>query len=133
MHEHGWRHFARHYLEMVVAMIVGMLVLGAVTRGVLALAGVDFSMERMPELVSLEMAFDMSVGMVAWMRHRGHGWVISLEMAAAMFAPLAVLFPLLWAGAVDAGSLLMVEHVAMLPLMLLVMLRRRAEYGLGTA
>ncbi|MER5221770.1 hypothetical protein [Streptomyces flaveus] len=125
----GAWHFARHYLEMLVAMVVGMLVLGAVTRGVLALAGVDFSASRYPELASLEMAFSMSVGMAVWMRHRGHGWASTLEMCGAMFAPLLVLFPLLWLDVVTPDAMSTFEHLAMLPLMFLVMLRRRDEYG----
>ncbi|MFA1550229.1 hypothetical protein [Actinomadura chokoriensis] len=125
----GWGHFARHYVEMVIAMAVGMLIFGAAVRGVLALTGGELSMERHPELTSLEMAIDMSAGMLIWMRVRGHAWAGSLEMCAAMFAPLAVLFPLLWLDAVTADSLMMLEHVLMLPLMLLVMLRRRHEYS----
>jgi hypothetical protein len=123
-----WR-FARHYLEMVVAMLVGMMVLGAATRGVLALAGVEFSTARHPELTTLEMAFDMSAGMVVWMRLRGHGWAPTLEMCGAMFAPALALIPLLWLDVIGAESLMVLEHGAMFPLMLLVMLRRRSEYG----
>ncbi|GAA2113228.1 hypothetical protein [Actinomadura alba] len=126
----GTWHFARHYLEMILAMVIGMVVLGAATRGVLALAGVEFSATRHPELTSLEMAFDMSVGMVVWMRHRGHGWASTLEMTGAMFAPALALFPLLWLDVIAAESMMTLEHIAMLPLMLLVMLRRRSEYGL---
>jgi hypothetical protein len=122
-----WR-FLRHYLEMVAAMLVGMAVLGAAVRGVLALAGLEFP-ARYPELAALEMAFDMSAGMVVWMRHRGHGWAATLEMVGAMFAPAITLFPLLWLGVISPGSLLLLEHVAMFPLMFLVMLRRRGEYG----
>jgi hypothetical protein len=50
-------------------------------------------------------------------------------MAGAMFAPAIALFPLLWLGVVSGDSLLLLEHVAMFPLMFLVMLRRRGEYG----
>jgi hypothetical protein len=124
----GRRWFLRHYLEMVAAMFVGMAVLGAALRGVLALAGLEFPAQH-PELSALEMAFDMSVGMVAWMRHRGHGWARTLEMAAAMFAPAVALFPLLWLGVIAGEDLIVLEHLAMFPLMYLVMLRRRAEYG----
>jgi hypothetical protein len=127
----GRRRFLRHYLEMVAAMLVGMIVVGAAVRGVLALAGLGFPI-RHPELAALEMAFDMSVGMVAWMRYRGHGWASTLEMTGAMFAPAVGLFPLLWLGLIDGEALLVLEHLAMFPLMFLVMLRRRAEYG-GTA
>ena len=125
---HGRRRFLRHYLEMVAAMFVGMVVLGAAVRGVLALAGLQYPAQR-PELAALEMAFDMSVGMVAWMRHRGHRWASILEMAGAMVAPTVVLLPLLWLGAISGDALLVLEHLAMFPLMYLVMLRRRAEYG----
>jgi hypothetical protein len=125
---HSRRRFLRHYLEMLAAMFVGMVVLGAVVRGVLALAGLEFPAQA-PELVALEMAFDMSVGMVVWMRHRGHGWAGILEMAGAMFAPAVALFPLLRLGVIAGESLLLLEHVAMFPLMFLVILRRRSEYG----
>ena len=125
---HGRWRFLRHYLEMVAAMLVGMVVLGALVRGVLALAGLEFPAQY-PELAALEMAATMSVGMVVWMRHRGHGWASTLEMAGAMFAPAVALFPLLWLGVIAGDALLVLEHLAMLPLMYLVMLRRRAEYG----
>ncbi|TDC98414.1 hypothetical protein [Actinomadura sp. 7K507] len=125
-----WRRFLRHYLEMIAAMFVGMAVFGLAVQGVLTLAGLDAPGAE--EWTSLEMAAEMSAGMVIWMRYRGHGWASSLEMTAAMFAPLAVLFPLLWLGAIPAGSLMLLEHLVMLPAMLLVMLRRRAEYGGAT-
>ncbi|GHB65541.1 hypothetical protein GCM10010306_069080 [Streptomyces umbrinus] len=121
----GKRRFARHYLEMVVAMVV----LGAATRGVLALAGTELSASRNPELASLEMAFDMSVGMAVWMRRRGHGWASTLEMCGAMFVPALALFPLLWLDVIAADSMIALEHLVMLPLMFLVMVRRRREYG----
>ena len=124
---HGKWPFIRHYLEMVVAMFVGMAVLGGVLRGTLPLAGLEYPTQ--PELASLMMAFEMSVGMVVWMRYRGHNWPSTLEMVGAMFAPAIVLFPLLWLGVISGESVLMLEHIAMFPLMLLVMLRRRSEYG----
>ena len=74
------------------------------------------------------MAFDMSVGMVVWMRYRGHRWAPTLEMVAAMFAPAVALAPLSWLGVISGEVLMIVTHVVMLPLMLVVMLRRRAEY-----
>jgi hypothetical protein len=128
---HGGRRFLRHYLEMVAAMLVGMVVLGAAVRGVLALAGREFP-SRYPELAALEMAFYMSAGMVVWMRHRGHRWASTLEMAGAMFAPAVALFPLLWLGLIAGDDLLMLEHVGMFPLMYLVMRRRRDQYGGAT-
>jgi hypothetical protein len=119
------RRFARHYVEMVIAMFAGMFVLGMLLSAV----GLGFSHERQPELAYLLMAFDMSVGMAIWMRYRGHGWAATLEMCAAMFVPVVPLFPLLWLGLVDGGAVMTLAHVAMFPLMLVAMLRRRDEYA----
>ena len=125
---HGRWRFLRHYLEMVAAMLVGMVALGAAARGVLALVGLQFPAQY-PELAALEMAVTMSAAMVTWMRHRGHGWASTLEMAGAMFAPAVALIPLRWLGLIAGDALLVLEHLAMFPLMYLVMLRRRAEHG----
>jgi hypothetical protein len=124
----SWLRFLRHYLEMMAAMLVGMLLLGGAVRAILAVAAVDYSVDRHPEIVILEMAVSMSAGMVVWMRHRGHGWASTLEMAGATFAPAPVLYPLLWIGALGTGDLLEASHVLMLTLMLVVMLRRRHEH-----
>ncbi|MFG6197341.1 hypothetical protein [Nonomuraea sp. JJY05] len=120
-----WGRFARHYVEMIVAMFAGMFALGMLQSAL----GLSLSHEQQPELAYLVMAVDMSIGMAAWMRIRGHGWASTLEMCAAMFVPVVPLFPLLWLGAVDAGTMMTAAHVAMLPLMLAAMLRRLDEYA----
>ncbi|WP_116953265.1 hypothetical protein [Jiangella endophytica] len=120
-HHHGRRAFVRHYLEMLAAMVAGMMA-GPLLRSA---AGLEPSAGAGAVL----MAVDMSVAMVVWMRIRGHGWPASLEMAAVMVAPVAVLAPLHWLGLFGADVLLIAEHVVMLPLMWLAMLRRPAEYG----
>ena len=76
------------------------------------------------------MAFTMTAPMVAWMRHRGHGWRPCGEMSAAMFVPTFVVVGMLAAG-VGGGvhSLMGIQHIAMFPAMLAVMLLRREEYG----
>ena len=125
------RTFTRHYLEMVVAMIVGMVVLGTALAVPLELAGADVSNWRSeaPALLLLGMAFTMTVPMVAWMRHRGHGWAPAADMTAAMFLPSFAAVGLLWAGLVtDSHALLMIQHIAMGPAMLVAMLARRHEY-----
>ena len=117
------RTFIRHYLEMLLAMFLGMGVLG----GGLAAAGVEIGAV---EIVLLWMAFTMSVPMVAWMRYRGHGWRPSWEMTASMFLPSFAAIALLWIGLVeDRGALIAVQHVAMLPAMLIAMLLRPEEYA----
>src|SRR5689334_1107776 len=83
------RMFARHYLEMLAAMVLGMVVLGAPAVALAGAFGTSMSElhEDLPALMLLGMAATMTVPMVAWMRHRGHGWGASNEMAASMFIP----------------------------------------------
>ena len=124
-------HFTRHYVEMIVAMFLGMFVLGGAFVLLLDPLGIDVGSWRddAPALLLLGMAFTMSVPMVAWMRYRGHGWARAWEMTAAMFVPTVAAIVLLWAGALaDSHAALMIQHVAMFPAMLLVMLARRDEY-----
>jgi hypothetical protein len=115
--------FIRHYLEMLIAMFVGMGVLA----GIPAVAG--FELDAV-ELALLWMAFTMSVPMVAWMRYRGHGWAPAWEMTASMFIPSFAAIALLWMGvAEEHGTLMAIQHVGMLPAMLVAMLLRREEYS----
>lgn len=122
------RPFIRHYLEMLAAMMAGMLVLGPL--GMIAAGSLGWSQafER-TEPMALAMATEMSVGMVAWMRFRGHGWGPALEMCLAMFVPFLVLFVPYWLGVIGEGAVMVLGHVLMLPAMALVMLRRPEEYG----
>ena len=126
------RHFIRHYIEMLVAMVLGMVVLGVPLVGALGAIGISRAelQAEAPALVLLGMAVTMTLPMVAWMRHRGHGWAASNEMAASMFIPTFAVIGLLGAGVMtDFGALMTVEHVAMLPAMLVAMLLRREEYS----
>jgi hypothetical protein len=126
------RHFTRHYVEMLVAMFLGMAVLGTPAILALGAAGVTSAELRSdgPALLLLGMGITMTVPMVAWMRYRGHGWQPSNEMAASMLIPTGGVIALLGAGLVDdVGTLLAIEHVVMLPSMLVAMLLRRDEYS----
>jgi hypothetical protein len=128
------RHFIRHYVEMLVAMFLGMGALGMPAIMGLGAVGVTSAELRSdaPALLLLGMGVTMTVPMVAWMRYRGHGWAASNEMAASMLVPTAGVIALLGAGLVDdIGTLLAVEHVVMLPSMLVAMLLRREEYSRG--
>jgi hypothetical protein len=126
----GTRHFVRHYVEMVVAMFLGMVVLGVPAGWALGAAGSSWSELNTdaPALMLLGMAVTMTLPMVGWMRYRGHAWRANGEMSAMMlptFAAIAVL----GAGLVeDVGTLLVIEHIAMLLGMLAAMLLRPAEY-----
>jgi hypothetical protein len=124
-------HFARHYFEMLVAMFLGMAVLGTPAMLALGAAGVSSAelQAEAPALMLLGMGITMTVPMVAWMRYRGHGWQPSNEMAASMLIPTGGVIALLGAGLVsDLGVLLAIEHIVMLPSMLVAMLLRRDEY-----
>ncbi|MEV4549338.1 hypothetical protein [Nonomuraea wenchangensis] len=120
-----WGRFFLHYLEMIIAMFAGMFALGAL----LDVLGLGVSHSAQPELGYLVMALNMSIGMAAWMRFRRHGWASTLEMCAAMFVPVVPLFPMMWLGWIDAGTMMTLAHVAMFPLMLAAMLRRLDEYA----
>lgn len=127
----GVRHFLRHLGEMVIAMFAGMMVLGMLDRGILAAAGTAPShvQRSAPEAVALVMALNMSVGMAVWMRHRGHAWSRIWEMSAAMFVPALAALVLFWCAVVHRDSILALEHAAMLPAMVAVMLWHRTEYA----
>ena len=114
--------FTRHFIEMVVAMIIGMAAFGALWSAVISASGTDFDSftDDHVVLVALAMAFDMTVPMVLWMRHRGHNWARGAEMAGAMFVPTSLVICLLEVGATSADSLIGLQHV--------VMLWRRSEY-----
>jgi hypothetical protein len=119
-------HFIRHYLEMVIAMLLGMAVLGIPGFIALEAAGAD---TEAAGVLLWGMAVSMTVPMVAWMRHRGHGWLPCWEMSAAMIVPTIGALALLEAGALDGAHAAMgIQHVVMFPAMLGVMLLRRGEY-----
>jgi hypothetical protein len=124
-------HFIRHYVEMLIAMLLGMFVLGGAFVVLFGALGIDVGDWRSDatELLLLGMAFTMSAPMVAWMRYRGHGWTPAWEMTAAMFIPSVAAIALLWTGTVqDSDALLTIQHTAMFPAMLAVMLLRLDEY-----
>jgi hypothetical protein len=124
-------HFVRHYSEMVVAMFLGMFVLGLPLAALLGIVGIDVSAWQIDarELLLLGMALTMSVPMAGWMRYRGHGWAPAWEMTASMFVPTIAAIALLGAGTLDdTHAAMMIQHVAMFPAMLLVMLVRLDEY-----
>jgi hypothetical protein len=128
---HSTRQFIRHYVEMVVAMLLGMVALGPPAEVALRALGSstgDLHTDA-PAVALLGMAAMMTAPMVGWMRYRGHGWQPCAEMAASMVIPTLAVIALMWGAVVeDLGTLMLVEHVAMLPCMLVAMLLRPAEY-----
>jgi hypothetical protein len=126
------RHFVRHFLEMTIAMVLGMIVLGAVFREIHLLVfgtGYEDAWKRHAELAAFAMAFNMTLPMVVWMRHRGHRWAVCNEMAAAMVVPGFGLIGLLWLGLISDEVVLPMQMALMLPSMIAVMLYRVDEYS----
>jgi hypothetical protein len=113
-----WRRLALHYLEMLAAMGVGMAVFGLARAAV----GVTVEFHDRPGVSFLLMATDMALGMAVWMRVRGHGWPMTLQMCAAMYVPL-LLLPLVVAGLMGAMTFMVVAHVVMCMSMLVVLVQ----------
>jgi hypothetical protein len=111
--------FAGHYLEMVLAMVVGMVALAPLWPA---------EWVARPDVNAMTMAIDMTIAMALWMRIRRHSWPRTAEMSATMFLPFVVLLVPYWLGAISATTVMVAAHVIMFPLMLAVMLWRRADY-----
>jgi hypothetical protein len=75
------------------------------------------------------MAVNMTVPMVWWMHYRGHPVQRSMEMAASMLVPTAVVIVLYWLAAIPSSDVMMVQHVVMIPAMVGVMLWRYEHYS----
>ena len=122
------RAFARHFGEMVLAMFLGMFVLGGIAELAFALSGSSLSDQPGGFRIML-MGFNMTVPMVAWMSYRGHGRLRNAEMAASMVVPSLAAAVLVWAGALGTAAGLGIQHAAMIPAMLGVMLWRYEHYS----
>jgi len=81
-----------------------------------------------PSLILLVMGISMTVPMIAWMRHRGHGWRACGEMGAAMIVPMFPFLLLVWFD-VTESALCGVYCALTVPAMLAVMFYRRDEYA----
>ncbi len=125
------RRFARHYLEMVIAMFAGMIILGLPLEAALRAVGSSSAdiQDAAPAVALLGMATIMTIPMVAWMRHHGHAWRPCHEMAASMYLPTFAAIILLWSGAIGFMTAMGLEHLIMLPAMLVAMLLRIDEYA----
>ena len=124
----GRRAFTMHLGEMVGAMVAGMVVLGGAAEGLLALAGASLSAASAPVAATV-MAFNMTLPMVLWMRYRGHPSQHNAEMAGSMIVPTALVIGLYAVGAIASGTVLVAQHVVMIPAMVAVMLWRYEHYS----
>ncbi len=90
--------FLTAYLEMTLAMVVGMGVFGVVWDA--AWPGLT----GRPDVMALTMAFDMTVGMAAWMWVRRHAPRHIAEMSAVMVLPFLVLLVPYWLGVLPGDA-----------------------------
>ena len=109
-------------------MIAGMVVLGGALEGVLSLAGASLD-DASANVMAGIMAFNMTVPMVWWMHYRGHDARHNVEMAGSMIVPTAIAIGLHLLGLVAADSVLLIQHVVMIPAMVGVMLARFEHYA----
>jgi hypothetical protein len=112
--------FVVHYLQMITAMGIGMVVLGPLSMRIFHHAEAEVHV--------LLMATTMVAGMAVWMVYRRHAWPGIVEMSAAMYASIAVAFPLYWLGAAAPAGLMTLAHVLMPLGMAAAMLHRRENY-----
>ena len=135
IHQHAWRHFWRHFLEMTVVMVIGMFAAASVlmiTLNVIVEGEITWEQALVdyPVPALLAVAIGMSVPMIPWMRHRGHGRRSANEMALAMAVPVIPFVCLALFDVVkgaDCGLYCLIGFVAMLALMIY----RRDQYGIN--
>jgi flagellar biosynthetic protein FliP len=113
---------------MLIAMLVGMVALGCVIEGALTLAGGSLT-ELPASLGAAVMAVNMTVPMIWWMHHRGHPARHNVEMVGSMVVPTAVVIALDWLGTIPSSSVIMAQHMLMIPAMVGVMLWRYDHYS----
>src|SRR6476469_10396607 len=103
--------FLTAYVEMSVSMLVGMALLGVLWDSVWP------GLTGRPDAMALTMAFDMTLGMAAWMWVRRHGARHIAEMSAVMVLPFLVLLVPYWLGVLPGEQLLTWGHIGMFALM----------------
>jgi hypothetical protein len=115
------RHYVRRCLEMVAAMLAGTLALAPVERLVAS------GLTTRADVGVLVLATNMSIGLAAWMRVRGHRWRGIAEASALIHLPFVALLVPFWGGQVGEYALLGWGHLLTLPAMALVLLLRPVE------
>lgn len=121
-------HFTRHFLEMCLSMCLGFMILGGLFLVVFRAIGYSNPINQLPELSVLIGALNMTVPMAAWMRYRGMAWRPTIEMSAAMLIEAIVLISLGWLNILPISSLFLLQHILMMPAMLIPMLFRLDVY-----
>ncbi len=126
--------FILSFLEMTLSMMVGMPLLFMLRNLVPASSPFAAAYRSGTILFDIAMTVFMAIPMLAWMIVRRHGWRHSIEMAAGMAAPVAVIVVLRLLGAeAYLPWLSKAGHLAMFLGMLAAMLYRVDHYTAGHA
>jgi hypothetical protein len=124
--------FLLHFAEMWIAMTLGMMILVPV-KGIVVPMGYSALLDTTSIDYQAWMGVFMVVPMVAWMRVRGHGWRMGIEMAGAMLVPIAAVLALCALGVPDALPWLTTKATgpAMAIGMVAIMVYRHEHYTHG--
>src|SRR5689334_19645405 len=116
--------FALHFFEMCAPMCIGFAIGDLIYFGIAGLFGYSAPFSDLPVLSVVVVTFTMSAPMTAWMLFRGMPRQATFEMSATMPALALVLLTLGLFGCVPMGSLTLLEHALMTPVMLIPMFFR---------
>ena len=121
--------FVWHFLEMALAMQIGGLLFLPLIRVIPESSSFAPVLARGTLSRPIVSGILMTLPMVTWMIFRGHGWQHSLEMAAAMLAPVAAILVFRFLRAdTYLPWLAKLSCPSMYPAMLAAMLYRRDHY-----
>lgn len=125
--------FMVHLAEMCMVMCVGGLALSVAFFTGAGLLGYEDLPRTSPEVSVLVIALNLSVPMLAWMRHRGMGWQATWEMSGSTMVTGLLLIAAYWMDLVARGSLIEIQTGLACPVMLVVMLLRFRVYSAAHA
>jgi hypothetical protein len=122
-------HFFLHYFEMCAPMCIGFVIGDILYFAIAGWFGYSDPFSELPVLSVVVVTFTMTAPMTAWMLFRGMPRRATAEMSATMPALAVALLVLGWLGFVEMGSLALLEHALMMPVMLVPMLFRLDLYA----
>jgi hypothetical protein len=125
--------FLLHYFEMCAPMCIGFALGDLVYFWAAGRAGYSEPFSELPELSVAIVTFSMTAPMAALMLVRHMPRRVVAEMAAVMPILALLLIGLGWLAVLPMGDLVLVEHGAMMPAMLVPMFLRLDLYTEGHA
>jgi hypothetical protein len=122
--------FLLNFVELQIAMVLGALACFLLGRLIPDASSSSAAYHPGTHLYAIGDVVFLSVPVVAWMRFRGRGWRLSLELALAMIAPVAIIATV---GEIAGYAYLLWLVTGMYPVMsiglILYMLYRRVRFS----